>query len=203
MRLLTFTLAAVCLYLWLRPQDDTPQDVGGWIPGLDDFNLAPIEAPPVLETIMNTVTSTVRTALNIWRPPAKYAAAIAAAEDANGLPRDILARLLWQETRYREDIISGRVRSPVGAVGMAQAMPATAAEWKFDPLDPFASIEFAGKYLAWLRARHNNWTEALAAYNWGTGNVARKGLANAPRETRNYYGQILADINAANGTTWA
>lgn len=203
MRLLTFTLAAVCIYLLLRPREGAQQDAGGWMPDLTDINIAPIEAPPVLETIMNTVTSTVRNALEIWRPPAKYAAAIATAEDANGIPRDMLARLLWQESRYRDDIITGRVRSPVGAVGIAQFMPATAAERNLNPLDPIASIAEAGRYLAWLRTRHNSWAEALAAYNWGTGNVARKGLANAPRETRNYYGKILADVNAANGTAWA
>lgn len=196
----TLSLAALCAYLLLRERQ-AEQGAGGWMPDLSDINLAP--DAPIVENIVNTVTSAVRTAFNVWQPPAQYAAAIAAAEDANGIPRDLLARLLWQETRYREDIITGRVRSPAGAVGMAQAMPTTAAEWKFDPLDPFASIDFAGRYLAWLRGRHNSWTEALAAYNWGTGNVARRGLAVAPRETRNYYSQILGDVNARHGTAWA
>lgn len=205
MRLLTFTLAAVCIYLLLRPREGAQQDAGGWMPDLTDINIAPIEAPPVLETIMNTVTSTVRNALQIWRPPAKYAPAIAAAEDANGIPRDMLARLLWQESRYRDDIISGRVRSRVGATGIAQFMPDTAPEWSVNLYDndPFDDIAGAGRYLAWLYKRHGNWTEALAAYNWGTGNVKRKGLGMAPSETRSYYSGILADVNAANGTAWA
>jgi len=34
----------------------------------------------------------------------------------------------------------------------------------------------------------------LAAYNWGQGNLSKHGLAKAPRETRDYYQSILADI---------
>lgn len=195
MRWLVFSLAAACIYLALRPnqgQDAAPE--GGWLPDLS--TLEP-------ENIMNEISGAARSLVGAWRPPAKYAAHIMQAEDDNGIPRDMLARLLFQECRWREDIITGRTRSPVGAVGIAQFMPATAAERGLNPLDPYASIAEAGRYLAWLRGRHGNWSEALAAYNWGTGNVARKGLGRAPLETRNYYTQILADVNAANGTGWA
>lgn len=131
--------------------------------------------------------------------PAQYREAIATAETANGIPAGLLARLLWQESRYRPEIISGAKRSPVGAIGIAQFMPATAAEWGVDPRDAFASIAGAGRYLAWLRARVQTWGEVLAAYNWGIGNVQRKGLARAPVETRNYYTQILADLGIEGG----
>lgn len=117
--------------------------------------------------------------------------------DRHGLPRDLLARLLWQESRYREDIITGRTRSSVGALGIAQFMPATAADFGVDPLEPFQAIEGAARYLGQLFRQFGNWPEALAAYNWGPGNVKRKGLAAAPLETRNYYTQILADIGGA------
>lgn len=126
--------------------------------------------------------------------PAQYLDAIRQAEAQSGLPRNMLARLLWQECRYREDIITGRVKSPAGALGIAQFMPATAAEMGIDPLDPFAAIPAAAKYLRRLYDALGTWSEALAAYNWGIGNVRRKGIAAAPRETRNYYTTILADI---------
>lgn len=129
--------------------------------------------------------------------PEQYRAAIRAAEVKYGIPRNMLARLLWQESRYREDIISGRTRSSVGAAGIAQFMPATAKEMGIDPLNPFQSIDGAGRYLSRMYAMFASWTKALAAYNWGPGNVQRKGIAAAPRETRNYYGQILADIGMA------
>lgn len=155
---------------------------------------------------LNTMDKIIQKAASLtgaWHPPAQYAGAIAAAEDAHGIPRDMLARLLYQESRYRADIISGAKRSPVGAMGIAQFMPATAAELGIDPLDPFQAIPAAARYLRQLFQRFGNWTEALAAYNWGMGNVSRKGLAKAPEETRNYYGQILADVNNYHGTAYA
>ncbi|AVO43336.1 hypothetical protein C6571_16770 [Simplicispira suum] len=151
---------------------------------------------------MDEIMTTARNALGLWHPPEKYAQAIAAAEAANGLPRDMLARLLWQESRYREEIIAGRVRSPAGALGIAQFMPATARELGINALDPFQAIPAAARYLARLYGMFGNWSEALAAYNWGMGNVQRRGLDAAPTETRNYYRQILADVNAANGTSY-
>jgi soluble lytic murein transglycosylase-like protein len=126
--------------------------------------------------------------------PVKYRLAISQAESKQGLPQNMLARLLWQECRYREDIISGAKKSPVGAAGIAQFMPKTAAEMGINPLDPFASIDAAGRMLSRLYGKFKDWSKALAAYNWGEGNVQRKGIANAPLETRNYYSQILADI---------
>jgi len=91
----------------------------------------------------------------------------------------------------------------VGALGIAQFMPATAADLGIDPLDPFQAIDGAGRYLASLYRMFGNWTQALAAYNWGAGNVQRKGLTNAPAETVAYYSSILADVNAASGTNYA
>lgn len=135
-----------------------------------------------------------------WTPPAAaapYLGAIQAAERAYGLPSMLLARLLYQESRYRPDIISGATRSSAGAVGIAQFMPATAAELGIDPRDPWSSIDAAGRYLAQLYRRFGDWALALAAYNWGQGNVARSGLAAAPAETRAYYSQILSDVGLA------
>lgn len=135
--------------------------------------------------------------LGMWsedKIPEQYRAAIAAAESRNGIPRMMLARLLWQESRFRPDIIEGRTVSSTGAQGIAQFMPATAAEMGIDPLDAFAAIAGAGRYLRRMYDSLGSWPQALAAYNWGIGNVRRKGLAAAPRETRNYYAQILADL---------
>lgn len=151
----------------------------------------------------DSLMASTKTLLGIWTPPAKYAGMIAAAERAQGLPEGMLARLLFQECRWREDIITGRVRSKVGAMGMAQFMPATAAEMGIDPLDPAQAIPAAARYLARLYRSLGTWTKALAAYNWGIGNVNRKGIAAAPTETRLYYSQILGDVNAATGSAWA
>lgn len=130
-----------------------------------------------------------------WKPPitaAPYLGEIHKAETANDIPRDLLTRLIYQESRYRSDIISGQVISSAGAVGIAQIVP----RWHPDvnPLDPVASIHYAAKYLAALYSQFGSWDHALAAYNWGPGNLKRKGIEEAPLETRNYYSQILADV---------
>lgn len=163
---------------------------------LDDVSSA---AQDLGETIVGKTVNM----LQLWRAPAQYAGLIAQAENANGIPAAMLERLLYQECRYRQDIITGAVRSPAGAMGIAQFMPATAAELGIDPLDPKQAIPAAAKYIKGLFNRFGTWSQALAAYNWGQGNVARKGLAAAPTETRNYYSQILAAVNNANGTSYA
>lgn len=173
---------------------------GAWRMGQDD---APVISLDSVQDLGETIVSKTVNALQLWRAPEQYAGTIASAEQQYGLPAAMLERLLYQESRYRDDIITGRTKSPAGALGIAQFMPATAIEMGIDPLNPRQAIPAAARYLAGLYKRFGTWSEALAAYNWGQGNVSRKGLANAPRETRNYYGQILADVNASNGTNYA
>lgn len=139
-----------------------------------------------------------------WIPPAAalpYLAAIRTAEKANGIPNDLLTRLLDQESKFRADIIEGRVSSRVGARGIAQVMPATAASPGYgvpplrNALDPWESIAWAAQYLAALRRRFGNWSQALAAYNFGPGNVIAG--KTWPTETRNYVASITRDIPVA------
>lgn len=137
-----------------------------------------------------------------WVPPASaapYLDAINKAELKYSLPENLLARLLYQESRYREDIITGAVKSSAGAEGIAQIVP----KWhpSVNTLDPFESIEYAAEYLAELKQRFGDWKTALAAYNWGMGNVSRamqnhgsSWLSYAPKETQNYVSQIWGDI---------
>jgi len=139
---------------------------------------------------------------NAWTPPAAatpYLADIAAAEYQHGMPKNLMARLLYQESHYRKDIITGQKISSAGAVGIAQIVP----RWhpNVDPLDPIAAIHYAAGYLARLKNQFGDWPTALAAYNWGPGNVseARQDhgydwLKHAPKETQNYVSQIWGDV---------
>lgn len=115
---------------------------------------------------------------------------ILAAEEKYSLPKNLLPRLLWTESRYNPDAVS-----PKGATGIAQFMPATAADFDFDPTDPRASIDASGKYLAQLHRSTGDWRDTLAAYNWGIGNLTRKGWDKAPRETIDYVDGIYADTD--------
>lgn len=132
------------------------------------------------------------------RKAGPYLAAFETAELKYGLPRDLLSRVAYQESRYDKDAIS-----PVGAIGLMQFMPATAVEYGIDPRDPFQSIDAAGKYLSRLYRMFGNWSVAIAAYNWGPGNMrkhlAKHGALNIaaiPDETRKYL-SIAADIGVA------
>lgn len=143
----------------------------------------------------------------------KYASAIRDAEISNGIPQDLLARLLYQESRFKPDVIAGYDRSPVGAIGIAQFMPATAAEMGLSLVassyngtptqtyDPFASIAAAGRYLKRQFNSFNDWRLALMAYNWGPGNVSkwlRAGKSYPPAmETSTYVAQITAAVPIA------
>jgi len=129
-----------------------------------------------------------------------YQQMITDAASENGVPTSILAWLLWKESRYNPAIISGAKRSRVGAMGIAQFMPATAAEWLGSAeaaLDPEQAIPGAAEYLASLYRQTGTWIAALAAYNWGIGNVKRKGLAAAPAETVDYFTTIMSKAGYA------
>jgi Transglycosylase SLT domain/SPOR domain len=109
---------------------------------------------------------------------------IAKEADANGLPRDFFARLIWKESRFDHNAVS-----PVGAEGIAQFMPGTAKIVGLaDPFDIDQAIPASAAYLAKLKSGFGNWGLAAAAYNGGETRVARW-LASGgllPLETENY-----------------
>ncbi len=78
-----------------------------------------------------------------------------------------------------ESSFDARARSPVGATGLFQLMPATAKRFGLDlwprdqRLQPVPSARAAAQYLNFLHDRFKDWRLALAAYNSGEGNVQR------------------------------
>ncbi|HLY46848.1 MAG TPA: lytic transglycosylase domain-containing protein [Stellaceae bacterium] len=107
---------------------------------------------------------------------------------ANRLPAAFLARVLWQESRFDSD-----ATSRAGAEGVAQFMPQTAAERGLaDPRDPGSAIAHAARLLADLAARFGNLGLAAAAYNAGSGRVARwlDAQSDLPAETRLYVAAV-------------
>lgn len=129
-----------------------------------------------------------------------------------GMPAEI-ALLPFIESAYVT-----KARSHVGASGLWQFMPATGRHYGLEqtPLydgrhDVFAATDAALNYLQYLYGLFGDWSLALAAYNWGEGNMSRAirraqsaGLAptyenlNMPAETRNYVPKLLAVRNLIN-----
>ncbi len=137
----------------------------------------------------------------------QYLTRIRAAECVEGIPTDLLTRMLYTESRFREDVITGKVRSRTGAVGIAQVLPSTARDPGYgvpplqDPTNPAWAIPWAAAYLRAMYDRTHSWAKALGAYNQGLGAVLRAvkaggedWLAHMPDEGRNYVAGIIADV---------
>ena len=107
---------------------------------------------------------------------------------ASGLPVDYFTRLIWRESSFRTWVVS-----PVGAQGIAQFMPGTAAErGLLDPFDPLQAIPASAQLLVSLAERVGNLGLAAAAYNAGPRRVEKwlAGTGGMPRETRKYVAAV-------------
>lgn len=107
-------------------------------------------------------------------------------EGQYNLPTGLLKSVAYTESRYNPN-----ATSPVGAKGLFQFMPETAKQYGVDVSDPVSSAEGAAKmYATLLKQNGGDLDKALAGYNWGQGNLNKKGLDNAPQETKNYINQV-------------
>lgn len=134
--------------------------------------------------------------------------------------RETFTRILAEENvppellavAFVESGFNPQALSPKGARGIWQFMPGTAERYGLPvrPTDdhrthPEHSTRAAARYLRDLYQQFGNWKLALAAYNWGEGNLqrvinrtglrdfdemARRGLL--PLETRNYVPAVIA-----------
>ena len=135
--------------------------------------------------------------------PAEYRGFIEqAAEDCPGLPAEVLAAQLQQESGFNPTAVS-----LAGAQGIAQFMPGTWAAWGRDangnglasPFEPADAINAQGRFMCDLlrRAETSGLTGspvelALAGYNAGWGAVLRYGGIPPFEETQEYVARITA-----------
>lgn len=80
------------------------------------------------------------------------------------------------------------------AKGPYQFLDGTAKQYGLDDVTVFdepKAREAARRYLKDLMAKYDgDFTKAIAAYNWGPGNLDNQGLEKAPKQTKDYIGKV-------------
>jgi len=103
------------------------------------------------------------------------------------LAPELIHSVVSAESAYNPSAISH-----AGAQGLMQLMPETAKDLGVqDSFNPLQNLLGGSKYLKQLLDKYEgDLDSALAAYNWGQGNVDRHGLEQMPEETRAYLTKI-------------
>lgn len=121
-----------------------------------------------------------------------------ALEGKYGLPAGLLSSVAGTESGGDPFAVS-----PKGAKGPFQFMDGTARDLGLkgmDVYDPHKSADAAARYLRYLLdATGGDLEKTLASYNWGLGNVQKKGMDNLPPETRNYVPKVMAGMRPGAG----
>jgi membrane-bound lytic murein transglycosylase D len=151
------------------------------------------------------------TLLHSFERSGRYRAMIQKVMSEEGVPQDLIY-LAVAESGFQPQAVNRRSR----AGGMWQFMPVgnyglTRNAYVDERFDPEKSTRAYARYMKFLYNQLGDWYLAMAAYDWGAGNIQRAvqktGYAdfwelykrnNLPGETKNYVPEILAAIIIAN-----
>ncbi len=132
----------------------------------------------------------------VARRAARFSKSIDALSDRYKIDANLVKAVLT-----RESCFDNAARSHVGAMGLMQLMPETAAWLKVeDPTDASQNLRAGVKYLASLKKRFGSNELALAAYNAGPGNVERYNGVPPFKETRYYIKSVMSHYRSYSAT---
>lgn len=122
----------------------------------------------------------------------KFWSLFEAASAATNVPAILLAAMAKQESSFNPAAVNNKS----GAEGLMQLEPMFYKE--INPFDPAQAIEAAAESMAHYKRIFGTWSLALAAYNWGPGNLSRWQASGAkrtwwPLETQRYVERIMRD----------
>lgn len=157
-----------------------------------DAPMAPMGGAPMGSSPAPSAAPSVPTA----KVPEVFRDAINAHAERTGLDPELLGRTIGAESNFKPNAVS-----PKGATGLAQVMPGTGRDPGFgvQPMKdstPDENLRFGADYLKAMSDRYSgNVPVALAAYNWGPGNVDKWLETGAdprklPAETQAYIAKI-------------
>ena len=151
-------------------------------------NIRPTNAAK-LATYAVPATTSIRSTRPVLAERARaYGALITEHSRTNGVRADLVRAVMQVESGFNP-----LARSPKGAMGLMQLMPATAKQYGVkNAFNPAENVRAGVAYLRELLDRYSNNEElALAAYNAGPGAVDKHGQTVPPyRETQSYVAQI-------------
>jgi soluble lytic murein transglycosylase-like protein len=137
----------------------------------------------------------------VAQAPTPFDVLIEEAAIEHAVSADLVRAVVKVESNFQP-----HARSPKGAIGLMQVMPATGKRFgAVDLHDPRTNIQAGTRYLRWLLTRFGeDLTLALAAYNAGEGAVEKHGRKVPPyAETRDYVGKVLRHLSGSDGAAAA
>ena len=176
-----------------------------WIRIRDGFQMEPMNTPLEIEQVRWLAARPDYVNRSMTRS-SRYLFYIVQEVNARNMPTEI-ALLPFVESAFVTN-----AKSSAKAVGLWQFMPATGKDFRLtqnvfrdERRDVVQSTDAALDYLQRLNNQFGSWELALAAYNWGAGNISKAQKRNAaaglptdyesltlPRETRNYVPKLMA-----------